>query len=186
MAEKEIKKEEELEDAAKNSEKYVKVRKESLDKILSRLEVLERLGQSTVTTDETGKEIAKMRMYRTDARELHKLVIDWNYIRTEKTLEGTFLIYEIKMLNRKNEESTAEIRLEDFIRNSEITTVTILDKKTRKQEKLEGTVTKMAVEGYSMVPQGKVPNRITWDETICQVRTDWGQELTINANRLNP
>lgn len=171
--------------AVNESNEFVSVRKEALDNLIARLDKLESRGSDEVITDTTGHEIARMRTYREDGRDVPKLVIDWKNIRSEKTLEGRFLIYELTLLDRDGEKSKAEMRLENFLRDTELTTVTILDKQTEQKKRTEGTVTKMEVEGYSMVPRGRVPNVITWTETFCKIRTEWGQELTINANRLN-
>lgn len=171
--------------AVTETNEFVSVRKEALDNLISRLEKLELRGSEETITDTSGTEIARMRTYREDGRDVPKLVIDWKNVRTEKTLEGRFLIYELTLLDRNGNESKIETRLENFIRETELTTVTILDKQQEHKKRTEGTVTKMEVDGYSMVPRGTVPNIITWTETFCKIRTEWGQELTINANRLN-
>lgn len=145
------------------------------------------------------KRYAKLPFYRRDSDDEVRLVVDRKKHRDiTKYIDGTPKIidteYKVTLLDKAGKRTTALMRLAHLAEfHTNFIEVEIIEQQKKRRYRKIGRATRPSFKKdgyrtYNDKGHGTASNNTQWefqDAVVCLVRTEWGQEFRINANRLN-
>jgi len=188
-------------------ENIVEVDKKSLSDLLARVEQLEKekkghikkaglfkAGEWSDTKDEKRVNTATIRKYRETTEDPYRYALDWKFLQrrwNEKTREDD-LIYQIYLYDPADKGSfkapvPISKPLRYFVKNFDKEQVNLLEKRTKKQEKVVGDTYKTVVryDKHSSTRGELIPQTVTRLETEFLIELESGEQFWLNADRLN-
>lgn len=193
---------------SEQSEEKVTVKKESLDKLLSKVQEMEerisnydkimsgvtsiRRGEWEETEQKQMQRTATIKKWRPDTESPWKYIIDWHYLRRERFENDWVDIYKMTLMDEQGNMSFKEFTLSQWAKVADHDIVKLLTLKEKILERVVGDTRLMnlvedssRISGYRPEIGKRIKMKVTRAERFWDIEFPNGYQMLINENRLN-